>query len=863
LKRRVKMRDKLFAGVMLAFLLVSTFTLAFTIQPVEASGTIVIEADGSVNPPSANITSSDNITYTFTDNNYDNIVVERSNIVVDGNGYTLKGSGSGAGFELVGISNVTIKNTNIKSFMYGVYLYVSSYNTVSGNNITDNGYGVRLASSSNNNTVSGNTITNSTLYGVNLYSVSDNKISGNTITKNTHYSVFLLWSSYNTVSGNTITNNTYGVVLSSSFNNTVSGNTITNNASYGVMLASSSNNTVSGNNITNNTDFGVYLSSSSNNNTVSGNTITNNTYGVYLDVSSNNTFYHNNFIDNTQHVYIATPGYPNYWNSSYPSGGNYWSNYAGVDEKSGPNQDEAGSDGIGDTPHVLDAWNQDNYPYMNEGGWVRVRNINTTLGYWAIQEAIDASETLDGHTILVDAGTYFENVDVTKQLNIVGAGAEATTVEASNPNDHVFYVTANNVNISGFTVKDATGPGKIGVCLYDSDYSKIENINASNNYRGIRLSSSSYNTVSGNTITNNNWGVSLFSSSNNTVSGNNITNNTDFGVYLSSSSNNNTVSSNTITNNTYGIYLHSSSYNTVSGNTITDSTAGVYLYKSSNNTFYHNNFIDNTQHVYIATPGYPNYWNSSYPSGGNYWSNYNGVDLYSGPHQNETGNDGIGDTSYVIAGLNQDNYPLMKPYGGPYDIGITNIATSKTVVGQGYNVTIIVKILNYGINTETFNITAYANTTVIDQGGITLPSRNSTTITFTWNTTGFAYGNYTINAVADTILGETDTTDNTRTCWVVVTIQGDVNGDYIVDGSDLFDLNEAYGSTLESPNWNPNCDLDNDNKVDALDLFELSKNYGKTNPEVLFSTLAASASMIVALVAYVALKTLRKKRAQD
>jgi hypothetical protein len=204
----------------------------------------------------------------------------------------------------------------------------------------------------------------------------------------------------------------------------------------------------------------------------------------------------------------------------------------------------------------------------------------------------------------------------------------------------------------------------------------------------------------------------------------------------------------------------------------------------------------------------------------------------------------------------------MKPYGGPYDIGITNITTSKTVVGQGYNVTIIVKILNYGINTETFNITAYANTTVIDQAEITLPSRNSTTITVTWNTTGFAYGNYTITANATTIPNETDTTDNTRACWVIVTIQGDVDGDYIIDGSDLSDLSEAYGSTRESPNWNPNCDLDNDNKIDASDLFELSKNYGKTNPEVLFSTLAASASMIVALVAYVALKTLRRKRAK-
>jgi hypothetical protein len=52
----------------------------------------------------------------------------------------------------------------------------------------------------------------------------------------------------------------------------------------------------------------------------------------------------------------------NVWDDGYPSGGNYWSNYTGVDVKSGPNQDQPGSDGIGDSPHVIDANNKDNYP---------------------------------------------------------------------------------------------------------------------------------------------------------------------------------------------------------------------------------------------------------------------------------------------------------------------------------------------------------------------------------------------------------------------------------------------------------------------------------------------------------------------
>ena len=62
------------------------------------------------------------------------------------------------------------------------------------------------------------------------------------------------------------------------------------------------------------------------------------------------------------------------------------------------------------------------------------------------------------------------------------------------------------------------------------------------------------------------------------------------------------------------------------------------------------------------------FWNSGYPIGGNYWSHLNVTDIYSGPYQNESGSDGIGDTPYVIDGSNQDNYPLMNLYWNPADI---------------------------------------------------------------------------------------------------------------------------------------------------------------------------------------------------
>jgi len=55
-------------------------------------------------------------------------------------------------------------------------------------------------------------------------------------------------------------------------------------------------------------------------------------------------------------------------------------------------------------------------------------------------------------------------------------------------------------------------------------------------------------------------------------------------------------------------------------------------------------------------------WDSGYPSGGNYWSGYNGTDLYSGFGQNETGGDGIGDLPHnIYFGIIEDAYPLMAP----------------------------------------------------------------------------------------------------------------------------------------------------------------------------------------------------------
>jgi hypothetical protein len=167
----------------------------------------------------------------------------------------------------------------------------------------------------------------------------------------------------------------------------------------------------------------------------------------------------------------------------------------------------------------------------------------------------------------------------------------------------------------------------------------------------------------------------------------------------------------------------------------------------------------------------------------------------------------------------------------PHDVAITNVIPSKTIVGQGLTAKMDVSVLNEGNFTETFKVTVYANTTAIQTETLTLTSQSFTTLTFTWNTSGFAMGNYTLSAVADAVPGETDTEDNTFIDgWVYVGIPGDINADGIVEMMDFYYTSLAFGSEPGHPNWNPNTDVNDDNIVEMMDFYVLSQHFGQHYP---------------------------------
>ncbi|VVB91260.1 Cell surface glycoprotein [uncultured archaeon] len=219
---------------------------------------------------------------------------------------------------------------------------------------------------------------------------------------------------------------------------------------------------------------------------------------------------------------------------------------------------------------------------------LRVHNINKGTNYITIQGAInDASP---GDEIQVDSGTYYEHVEVTKSVSLIGAGAEVTIVNASDPNATVFLIAANYVNISGFT---ATGGWNGFSNSYGANnYANISNNNIHSNSYGIFLINSSGNTLKDNIVnSNSNYGIFLWSSSNyNALINNTASYNNGFGIDVGLSTGNNIIDNTLSNNNKHGIYLGTSNNNNLLNNIVaSNNMRGIMLDNSNNNTLTNNN----------------------------------------------------------------------------------------------------------------------------------------------------------------------------------------------------------------------------------------------------------------------------------
>jgi parallel beta-helix repeat protein len=522
---------------------------------------------------------------------YENLVINKNNLTLIGENKDvtiIDANGAGTVVTINGdhvtIREFTVQNSGGEWLEASILLNGSNYNTITNNIIKDAGgshpCAVRLRYGASGNMIQENTISSmgSAIQAYELgYEFWNNTISRNLIISDTAIGLTGVYS--NTITGNNLTaydpdksyyengihifggsNNIIveniishvgwekgGIALWSN-NDIVSNNAIEYYPEAGIGIWGSGS-TVIGNNVTNPLETGyargIHLAGLSN--ILVGNTIANNAFGIWTSVSGNH-IYHNNFVNNVNQVYLW--GAPNNnWDDGYPSGGNYWSDYNGTDLYSGPYQNETGSDGIGDTPYVIDANNIDRYPLMHPWSSLPVHNINTGLGYATIQEAINADETLNGHIIFVEAGTYYENVVVNKTVSIIGE-SRATTLIDGNRTAEAVIITANDTLLSGFTIQ-SSDPFIVAVRLENVLHTTIANNTITNSFSGLAVAFSDFNTIAGNNITKNTIRDALVNSSNNI-----LRDNTMEGLYVSKSINN------TLVGNTIGSFTVSYSPDT-------------------------------------------------------------------------------------------------------------------------------------------------------------------------------------------------------------------------------------------------------------------------------------------------------------
>lgn len=296
------------AVVVVCLLALSAICISARTVKAQYKSNIAINSDGSISPPTAPIQKNDDL-YILTGDIAGSIGILKSNITLDGNGYTLTGLGTDTVARALsiggnyysdprvfpGASNVTVKNLTIKESSYGIYLTEASNVQVVNNTILDTATGI-LVTGSNNVIVQNHIAVSGD--AISVVSSNNNSFVGNYLSAPNRYAIILENSAHLTVFGNQIVNSQVGIVC----------------------------------------------------------------FNINWQGFSDNVFYCNNFINNTVNVansQIFAPLPVNGWDNG--ALGNYWSDY----QTKYPNATEADSSGTGDTPYVIDGENADLHPLLS------------------------------------------------------------------------------------------------------------------------------------------------------------------------------------------------------------------------------------------------------------------------------------------------------------------------------------------------------------------------------------------------------------------------------------------------------------------------------------------------------------------
>lgn len=574
-------------------------------------------------------------------------------------------------------NNVTIQSTKVSGCTNnlpdqpGLLLRDTTNSSIVNCTITKNAYGIMVRGASTNNRIMNCTgFKNERATAAMDSACIHNRIINCTLYDNSRFGFWTQGAGYNTLDGCIIHDNGYaysgdyqfggpGVILHyQTVGNTVENCTIYNNYEGIVVFdVSCSAQTLRNNEIYNNTNHGlaypggftrgdlghgIYIMNGPNQ-VISNNNVHNNAYGIFIGASSGTQMNNNTMRNNTYGFGLAT--YTGVTiNSSNTINGRPMGTFTGLNNT------------------VFDT---------NTYGWLRLISCNNIT-----VKNID----IEGILVLNTPRSTILNVH---SHNAGKSGIHLISCPNSTVTDCKTYwnaqhgiclETLSNSNITNCTAYDNGWGGDRGAGIYinsctHTNIQDCEVYNQSNwniEHFGIKTTGYSYSTIKNCKIHNNMWGLTFWQSS----TYNNIVNcdtyNNNYSIALRANGNYNNITDCEVWNSQYGLYFYGfiEKFNNIYNNDIYHNTYGIYSRTGNtiNNTIYHNNVINNTQKN--AYDEGINKWDNGYPSGGNFWNNYNGSDSFSGPGQNISGSDGIGDTPYNITGHtppNKDRYPLMVP----------------------------------------------------------------------------------------------------------------------------------------------------------------------------------------------------------
>lgn len=256
-------------------------------------------------------------------------------------------SSNSAGVRLTAVSYISLSSSLVSGGWVGTYLDAVQNVSVTRATLRGGRAGIEAHWSSNLTILEANV--SSQLDGITLFNTDDVIVASSNVSGHPlGFGIEINGARRFLVTGNRVASMGVGVDALFVERGTVRGNSVLRNAlTPGQTLAGA----------------GILVRFASNV-TVEDNDATENGRGVRLEASRDVLVRHNRFIGNTEQGIDDAPG-ANAWDDGYPSGGNYWSDYAGWDDCRGPSQTDCSSgDGLGDSPYNVSSGIQDRYPLV-------------------------------------------------------------------------------------------------------------------------------------------------------------------------------------------------------------------------------------------------------------------------------------------------------------------------------------------------------------------------------------------------------------------------------------------------------------------------------------------------------------------